>query len=92
MIELIIDQMGELRRLLTAEQEEVKRKEQELEVLRREKEKEVADLRLDIKEMEKAQASMELRLEEERKTAMEVEKFFLPWVIKWFFFKIGFLD
>lgn len=92
MIELIIDQMGELRRLLTAEQEEVKRKEQELEVLRREKEKEVADLRLDIKEMEKAQASMELRLEEERKTAMEVEKFFLPWVIKWFFFEIGFLD
>ena len=92
MIELIIDQMGELRRLLTAEQEEVKRKEQELEVLRREKEKEVADLRLDIKEMEKAQASMELRLEEERKTAMEVDKFFLPWVIKWFFFEIGFLD
>ena len=67
--------MGELRRLLTVEQEEVKRKEQELEVLKREKEKEVADLRLEIKEMEKAQASMELRLEEERKTAMEVGKF-----------------
>ncbi len=83
--------MGELRRLLTVEQEEVKRKEQELEVLRREKEKEVADFRLEIKEMEKAQASMELRLEEERKTAMEVEKFCLPWVNKWFFLEIGFL-
>ena len=83
--------MGELRRLLTVEQEEVKRKEQELEVLRREKEKEVADFRLEIKEMEKAQASMELRLEEERKTAMEVEKFSLPWVSKWFFLGIGFL-
>ena len=66
----------ELRRLLGAEQDELKRRGMELEVVRREKEEEVAGLRMEMKEMEKAAATMELRLEEERKTAMEVEFLF----------------
>jgi uncharacterized coiled-coil DUF342 family protein len=53
--------VAELQRNLAQEREEKEQKGQQ-----------VVDLKKEIEEMGKAQASMELRLEEERKTAMEV--------------------
>ena len=79
--------MSELRRLLTAEQDELKKKEQDLEMVKKEKELEISALRLEVKEMEKAQTSMEHRLEEERKTAMEVKSTFVFIIYTIFFFK-----
>ena len=39
------------------------------------REKQVEELKKEIEEMARAQTSMELRLEDERKTAMEVRRF-----------------
>jgi len=62
------EQMAELRGNLSAEQVTVKQRQEELAT----KERETEELRAEIQEMGRAQTTMEQRLEDERKTAMEM--------------------
>jgi len=65
------EQMGELKKSLTGEMADRAKAEAELNQLRAESQRVELDLRAEIEQMSKAQTTMELRLEDERKTAME---------------------